>query len=303
LNANEILNNYKQGIANIRARTRTAASQLALSTAEWSNERELDANTDIKGLWHFTDGTGSTASDASGNGNNGTLTNGPIWTSSGKFGNALAFDGVDDYVQKTSPSSIPTGNTARTVEAWIYINGETGKYQPIVSYGSPGNNNQAFSLEFGGDSSQPSYKKLIIIGWNNDFWGVQTLNFNQWYHVAVTHDGTIVKLYVDGVLDNSTTKTYNTVMNANGLRIGASANPDADAWHKYFNGKIDEVAIWNRALSADEVLELYKRSQYYAAGSSAIASDSNQFIEVQALLETENASYTPVLRDLNISCT
>ena len=70
----------------------------------------------------------------------------------------------------------------------------------------------------------------------------------------------------------------------------------------FFNGTIDEVAIQNRALNANEVLGLYKRSQYYTSGPSAITSDSNRFIEVQALLETENAAYTPILQDLNISC-
>ncbi|MBI2530351.1 MAG: hypothetical protein HYW05_04375 [Candidatus Diapherotrites archaeon] len=289
LDANKILEHYRKGAANIRLRTRTAASQLALSSAEWSNENEIDANSDINGLWHFNEGSGSIASDSSGNGNNGTLMNGVAWASSGKFKNALQFDGVNDYVNIIKSDEFHLGAGSFAVTAWVNFAGLAGNQNILAFYTIA---NQA--LQF-------AWSTNVLTVWGETSTVLSTSGFsptlNRWYHVAFVRNGNAWNIYVDGTSYASATDAR--TLNYPKDNIGIGVLPTS---LQYFNGKIDELAIWNRGLSAGEVLGLYKRGKYYTAGPSAITSDANRFIEVQALLETENSSYTPVLQDLNISC-
>ena len=289
LDANKILEHYRRGAANIRLRTRSAASQPALSSAEWSNENEIDANSDINGLWHFNEGGGATTADASGNGNNGAV-NGATWSSSGKFGNALNFDGVDDYVNIIKSDEFHFGASSFAVTAWVNFAGLAGNQNILAFYTIT---NQA--LQF-------AWSTNVLTVWGETSTVLSTSGFsptlNRWYNVAFVRNGNAWNIYVNGISYANATDAR--TLNYPKDNIGIGVLPTS---LQYFNGKIDELAIWNRGLSANEVLELYKRSQYYAAGPSAITSDTNRFIEVQALLETTDASYTPVLRDLNISCT
>ncbi len=197
-----------------------------------------------------------TANDISGNGNNATIY-GPVLTND-RFGNANSaylFSGTNNYIYVESPVGLPNGNSPRTIAAWINCYGDTAgdKYQSIAGYGSA-LNGQSFSLERGGNSGSENDKKLFVLGWNNDYRGTTTLADNQWKHVAVTFDGTNTKLYVDGVLDGTNPKVYNTVLNAEGLRIGFMISNDG--WHSYFNGAIDDVYIYNRALTQNEITAL-----------------------------------------------
>ncbi len=289
LDANAILEHYRKGAANIRFRTRTASAQGALGGAEWSNQRELDSNSDINGLWHFNEGSGSTANDSSGNGNNGTLTNGPAWSSSGKFGNALQFDGVNDYVNIIKSDEFHFGTSSFAVAAWVNFSALTG-VQNILAFYVVTNN----ALQFAWNTNHFTI-------WGETSTVLDTTGFspalNTWYHVAFVRNGNVWNIYVNGTSYANAVDTR--TLNYPKDNVGIGLLPTS---LQYFNGKIDEVAIWNRALGANEVLGLYRRGQYYASGQGAIASDSNRFIEVQALLETENAAYTPVLQDLNISC-
>lgn len=200
------------------------------------------------------------ANDESGNGNNGTVSGATLVPD--RFGNtdhAYLFDGINDFIENKAPKGLPLGNSPRTISAWIKSFGETPgqKYQTIVGWGNPGTNNQVFAVERGGGGSDyPIYDdKLFVLGWNNDFAGKTTIEFNAWHHIAVTFDGSNLNVYLNGVNDGRTTKTYNTQLNSYGLRIGVT--PPNDGWHMYFNGNIDDVRIYNRALSETEIQELY----------------------------------------------
>ena len=125
------------------------------------------------------------------------------------------------------------------------------KYQTVLGYGTPGTDGQTFLLEWGGDVND---RKLYLTGWNRDIAGTTSLNYNQWYHVTATYDGTTVRLYINGVFDASADRSLNTIINANGLMIGNS--PPNDGWHANFNGFIYGVKIFNRALSGTEVSKL-----------------------------------------------
>ena len=155
-----------------------------------------------------------------------------------------------------NPQNIPAGNSPRTIVAWIRSAGDTGNYQGIVGYGLPnaglGSGNSLF-FEWGGhDAADKLFQMNLISGGAS----VSTLEHSRWYHVALTHDGTATRLYVDGVLESNVEMVQNTVLGAGtDLRIGNS--PLYDPYHTYFYGLIDEPAIFNRALAVDEIAAIY----------------------------------------------
>lgn len=197
---------------------------------------------DIVGLWHLDEGSGSTASDSSGNGNDGTLVGEPNWVA-GLFDNALDFDGVSDYVQVPDD---PNLNIAEgTWEAWINF----GAIPSVV--GDPMNPlakaNQYWIHAPTDDSIQ------VKVGVGGLRYVATTapafIEPDVWYHVAGTYDGETLELYVDGQLEDSNTVPSGDIdtTDAN-LAIGTWSTP-AD----FFQGIIDEVRIWDEALSADDI--------------------------------------------------
>lgn len=213
--------------------------------------------TGLVGYWRFDEGSGTALADASGTGNHGTLVNGPAWTT-GHSGGGLAFNGTNQRVQISSPVALPTGNAARTVAVWVMLSGEvvTGgvnRYQSLVSWGTPLSNTSLFSVERGADVHPD---RIFALGWNDDANSNTAGAFplNSWAHIAVTFDGTTVNFFVNGVADGSASRTYNTVLNASGLVIG---NVDAnDGWHLGLKGVLDELYIYDRALSPAEIGQL-----------------------------------------------
>lgn len=230
-------------------------SLMLFSALLWSAAPAQTLLTGLVGYWNFDDGSGTVLVDRSGNANHGTLLNSPAWTSSGRFGSALTFDGTDQSVQVASPVGLPTGNGARTVAAWVNLAGEvatsgTNRFQSLVSWGTPLADAQLFSLE---RAAAGSYARLYVTGWNNDAAGATTdaLPLGEWVHVAVTFDGSTLRFYRNGLADGLTAASYSTTLGAAGLLIGnIAAN---DGWHVGLNGRLDELYVYNRALSASEI--------------------------------------------------
>ena len=202
----------------------------------------------------FNEGSGTVANDASGNGNTGTLQNGPTWTA-GKSGSALSFDGVNDTVYIANATSLNAVSTGVTVAAWVYRSStQTGGVSVL-------------SREFGN-----TYYEHYYLGFEDGKyrWFVNTTSGysdyliggpspqGQWIHMVGTYDGADVKLYVNGVLQFSTPHSGTFSTDFTGLTIGASHNDDSHAPIEAFNGKVDEVNIFAQALTAQEVLQVYQ---------------------------------------------
>lgn len=145
---------------------------------------------------------------------------------------ALQFDGLNDYAEATNVTSLPLGNTARTMEAWLKTTQTTTGV--IFNWGTTGNNQRCGLLLVN--------SRLYFVGQFNDLPGNIIINDGQWHHVAASFDGTSLTLYVDGILDVSSSRTLST--SGSILRIGRRASPDDG---EYFQGEIDEVRIWNIA--------------------------------------------------------
>ena len=216
----------------------------------------------IVGYWHFDENNGMTAADSSGNGNTGTLTPilGPLWTT-GKYGSALQFDGVDDGVSAGDGVSLQfTPSSKFSFGAWIKTS-DTSWFRIINKKGGP--NDRGWDCV-----GQPTFVRFHLI----DTWGIISrardatglnINDNNWHHIMCTYDGsgsiTGMKIYIDGI-EASAYSTYNdvgTLSNINSgqpLYIGKQWN---DAPNEHMNGVIDEVKIYNKALTDAEVLGDY----------------------------------------------
>ena len=196
----------------------------------------------LAGYWSFDEGGGSIARDASGNNNHGTLANGPKWTQ-GKNGSALQFDGKDDYVNCGNSSSLDITDEI-TVEAWVKP--DMAKNADIVSrysYSGP-TNNGGYILRLWNDG------KFYFVTLNDSQGGISAnANMKKWNHVVATYDadgGTNnMKLYVNGLLANQTTRANAIKSITQNLKIGA--------FSYYYDGMVDSVKIYNRALSEAEV--------------------------------------------------
>jgi len=218
-----------------------------------SAQEVLTCPSSMVSYWKFDEGSGTIASDSVGT-NDGT--NGPVWTS-GKVDSALSFDGVDDYadIPDTSELRFTTG-TPLTLEAWIKIN--TLKQNPIIIKPDETSSTEGYQFSVTSDGRLFFGIAGWGLGWNMRVYSTNTVSVNQWTHVAVVYSGSgIADLYINGQLETpSSTQDTGSAYYSVGttpLLIGSGRN-------HYFNGTIDEVAIYNRALSAEEIQQHYQNS-------------------------------------------
>lgn len=196
-----------------------------------------DGNT--VGLWHFQEGSGSSISDSSGNGYTGSASN-VGWTP-GKFGPAGNFNGSNAVVGIGNSSAFNPSNI--TVEAWIYPTNVNGGGEESILRKSVSSSDSGLIYDF---ILQQDGVYLRLNG-NNGFAKSNThLQNNQWYHVAGTYDGSTIKIYINGVLDNSVSYNVPLRPSSGNLYIGG----DGQNNNKYFFGYIQDVRISNIARSS-----------------------------------------------------
>jgi len=206
----------------------------------------------LVGYWNFDEGSGNAAADSSGNGNTGTLINSPVWTDA-KNGKALSFDGTTNYVQISDSSSLDM--TAQlTLETWIYPRAyvdSTGMVSHIISR-CDYSGGHIYVLSMYPNSHKISYS---VNPYSGEKSSIADLPLNVWTHLAMTYDGSHICLYVNGELDSSYAQTGPIYTTSNWLAIGCKPT---GPWggvgtYAYFNGMIDEVRIYNRALTQQEI--------------------------------------------------
>jgi hypothetical protein len=230
---------------NLTAKARDAAGNTATSAA--TNFTVFNNN--LVASYGFNENTGTTANDNSGNGNTGTLTNGPAWSPSGKYGAAILFDGTNDFVNINDANALDLTN-GMTIEAWVNGSNLTGYKTAICK--ENGTNNLSYALSpnnnTSGVANQRPNARIRIGTTTTTVTGTTKLALNTWIHVASTYDGAVLRLYINGVQVSTANVTGNMGVSANALRIGGST-----ALAQYFTGLIDEVRIYNRALSQVEI--------------------------------------------------
>jgi hypothetical protein len=208
------------------------------------------------GFWKFDEGSGTTISDSSGNGNTGGLGSGlasPGWVP-GKIGSALSFDGSDDYASvPDSPSLNITGNQF-SISAWVNPRAQANPFADIVSMRS-GLLTQYFLWEnWDSTTRQVDFATGLYNGTNVFVSSPKFHPLNQWYQVAAVYNGTRLRLFVDGNLEIDQRVTGNLLPLNMPVTIGFTPS-----FNFHFNGTIDDVRIYNRALSPNDMIALLLR--------------------------------------------
>jgi len=220
--------------------------------------------------WPMDEGTGTTIADQSINSNTGTLggdgvgTDLPSWTN-GKFGKALSFDGSDDYVDCGSGENLNfTNATPFSVGVWVNLMSDTGSHKGVINKG----NSKYWSLYYKTDSKQwrvlmydgATYKSITFS---------DTSPTNKWTYLMLTYDGNnMLNFYVNGsYVGQDAQATTDFSESGTALIIGKHGG-------SRFQGTIDEVRIYNRALSAREVAESYRQKAPSMAQGGTISDSS-----------------------------
>jgi len=205
-----------------------------------------DITSDLVGHWKLGDGSGSYAVDATGNGLTGTLTGTEQWAT-GKIGGAFDFNQASHFSLGTS--DVLNLTTTGTVAAWINPDdpgeGNGGRiFARHFSFYHTGDNGTGARIAFG---SSPSINRV---------------DYGVWSHVAVTWSGTAVKFYINGTLDVTRSGTAPTSSPGTTATLG-----DLSGGGRAYDGRIDDVRVYSRALSADDIHALYVQggpaAQYY----------------------------------------
>ncbi len=198
-------------------------------------------------------------SDLSGNGNDGT-NSGATYTQSGKLGGAYSFDGSNDYINVPDSSVLDLTNQI-TLSAWVYISNYVS-WGGIVGKGD--GSFGPYSMQLGSGNSNLRLSYNMQDPWTNYLDSNSIISQGQWSLVTITYDGSNVKHYINGNLDRTT--SFSTSFSQTNADICIGCDPPGA--NEFFNGKVDEVAIWNRALVDGEILQLYNSTNGYSLSLS-----------------------------------
>ena len=214
---------------------------------------------DLGGYWKFDEDSGTVVSDSSGNGLSGTISGGSTLNSLGKSGHAITLDGLNGSVQVASAQFLPLMGNAYSFALWIKDDTPAStlnsRFHRIIAFA-----NGTSGIQLGLGTDVPGTSRIFYIQESSGSSARQVTSGNVssgWHHVVATSDGANWHMYLDGNLSdggtglNSGSTAY---LNDTGyLYIGQRGNNDST----FVNGSIDEVRIYDRALTADEVKLVY----------------------------------------------
>ena len=223
--------------------------------------------------WHFDEGNGTTVHDVDG-GNTGTLSNvkaakPPTWS----FGCGLLFDGVGDLVKVPDSDALDLAGDKLTITAWVQPH--SSQVGPLVKKINP---THGYRINITGTGALRFV--LRRNGQNKIVTSTTTVPLNKWTHVAVRYDGAQMRIFINGTIDTATT----AATNANTpIATTAPVLIGGDTSRHHFHGYMDDVSIYDRALSDSEIADLVndvdRRYEYHhlnALGSNIVSTDDNQ---------------------------
>jgi len=236
------------GAHQLSARARDAAGNQATATAVAITVLNTvvppappAAPAGLVAAYSFNEASGSILNDRSGKGRTGTIS-GAVWTE-GKYGSALSFDGINDWVTVADAADLDL-TTGMTLEAWVRPS-SLDTWRTVLLKQRP--SGLAYALYASNDSSRA--ESDVNIGGDKSAAAPAALPLNTWSHLAVTYNGAVLRLFVNGVEVGSRTVSGAMATSTGVLRIGGNS-----VWNEFFAGRIDEIRIYNRALTAVEIL-------------------------------------------------
>jgi hypothetical protein len=195
--------------------------------------------------YNFDQGAGSVLPDVSGLGNDGAIT-GAAWNASGRNGGALSFNGTSNLVTVADSSSLDLTNRM-TLSAWVNPAVAPSGWDTVVAKET--NGNTVYYLHASTSSNNRPATGGSINGGDRVLYGGTRLAANTWTHLAATYDGVTQRLFVNGVQVSSRAQTGSFTVTTGALRIGGN-----QVFGEYFQGRIDDLRIYNRALTGAEIV-------------------------------------------------
>jgi len=198
----------------------------------------FSAEEGLVGHWNFDEGSGDVAADSSGNGNDGTIVRGPEWVE-GRFGKALKFDGASRHkVEIPHSDSFAEITEAITIEMWV----NPANFNSWVGLGVKAD------IAYGMFINPAGFVRIHYSGDNTFDTPNNILNANEWSHVAGTYDGETVKIYINGEVKAEMNASLPIPADTLSFVIGGTQES-----RDWFTGMLDEVKIYSRGLTEDEV--------------------------------------------------
>jgi len=215
----------------------------------------------LKGWWPFS----GNAKDASDNGNNGTVSGATL--ANDRFSNsnsAYSFDGINNLIDLGNSSSLNSLQLNYTISYWI--NKADSKNGMVIASFAPGFAGSGWRYSSGvrGDSTDNRFMRSDNISWAINFTNKSSINLNNWINICNVRNGVNFRTYINGVLSSNSIVPNVSINNApqNTMattKIGANWPSSSE----YFGGKIDDIGIWNRALTQQEITNLYNGNICY----------------------------------------
>ena len=209
----------------------------------------------LVGYWSFNEGVGTNLGDFSGNRNDGTLVNTPTWVT-GKFSKALSFVAASSQYVTVPDSSSLQVNTDMTVSAWVNFS-SLGTDRVIIGQYDYPNSDRSWALYYQNSGAKITFKTSQ----DGSVAAEKSFSFstiNQWVHITVVYSGGTATLYLNGASQGSGAVSASLKDSAGPILIGASGNNTTRV--AYMNGSIDDVRLYNRALTAGEIAALYNQT-------------------------------------------
>jgi len=244
-----------------------ATGYLSLVVAFWCTLSFARAGTRSVHLWTFDEGEGDLVADAVGD-RSGSV-HGAQWAT-GRIGNGLKFDGVDDYVAlpDNDPVWLPVNDF--TISFWVYFERDKGlsvdESEVLVdlNHGSSSDPSQelGYNVQRRGDTGKIAFQSTSLRNSDEDLYSQLVPARNRWYHIAAVRRGTMQKIYIDGELDawrvcSSTPVDFVGGYDDDRVNVGRfTTNVGSPRYH--FEGMLDELMIFHRALSSADIRQLYR---------------------------------------------
>ena len=273
----------------------TYTTDITALAQEELDDKTLRADANLEAYWKLE----NNALDETANNNDGTI-NGATYTASGKFGGAYSFDG-DDYITVSDDASLNTANV--TLSAWFYAESDDLSTQRCIMQKPYTSNSEPYYQYHLTAYNTSTYPKTIFLhisvggarytlAAKNSGW-----EYGQWNQVVATYDGETIKGYVNGVfIDEQTTPSGDITTYATALTIGRNAVGNSQYWL----GKLDDVSIFSRALSASEVRDLYasKKNLVSADFDNGLSGTLNTNLKVKTYLVGDGTT-SPVISEIS----
>ena len=203
------------------------------------------ADPDLAAYWKFDEGSGTTAYDSSGNGNNGSFVGDPKWVP-GKLGGALEFNG-DDYLNCGNGPSLQIQDEI-TITFWFQVKAFSNNWEAFLAKSDSAY--RASRSATTGNATHMGASGSSVGGGNGWFDATVVITDGQWHHWAGVYDGTEARIYIDGELDTASPGTGQINLTSSDLYIGENSG----ATGRFLHGLLDEVRIYSRALTDTEIL-------------------------------------------------